>query len=180
MVALSTLITPSSTGATIEAPDGQCMAVAYTVDWYGRHISLVENGTIQFGTSLRIQSDCPGSFDVIIDMSAPTTIPQGGFWFGNVSTLTSTIEIRGEGWGIVWSNLTFWGHSQFAEMMTLYSEQPEPEGEFMLLAELRSHEFIVAAVTVVVAWLVSIAGIDRLAKFFIERRAGVEITEGGQ
>ncbi len=170
--------TPPASAATIRAPDGDiCITVAYVIDHQGHHISMISNGTIQFGTELYVESDC-GRFNVSIDGQQPVEV-EGGLYINNISASTRTIDIGGDGWQLNYTNLQFWPTMAFNDAINYWVNQPSPEGEYWTLQELRGHDFWVGFATVLVSLIVSLSIVNTLARRFVEREIGKEITEGG-
>lgn len=178
LVVVSTLVTPPASAAIIVTPDERCMVVGYAVGHNRNHISMIDNNTIQFGTSVVIESDCVGGFNVSLDGGVANFVPEGGVWFSNVSALTRSITVQGDQWSINWSGLSFWGGGHLDSIMTQYVEQQTPRGEYWTLADIRSHDFMVGLVTVLIALVVSLGFVNKLTKFYVERQVGTEITEG--
>lgn len=167
-----------SAAAMVETPDGVCIVNAYVPTSNGDHISQVGNGTIQFGTKLFIETDCPGGYTATLNDEIHIDVAAGGVFYQNVSSDTRSLHLEGEGWNVTFVHLQFWPDQMYSEMLVYYMDQPTPEGEFWTLSDMRSHEFFVAAATVVVSWLVSMMLVDRASRWVIERQSGKEITEG--
>jgi hypothetical protein len=172
-------LSPTVAGATVRATDGDnCMIVAFTSDGHGQHHSLIQSGSVQFGTQLSIETDCPGAFNLTITSpekppaiievnSMMLTIPIGAD--------TNAIMLAGDGWNITYDSLTFYDTGTFHEMVLSYDEQPIQDGDYWTLSNLRSHEVWVSLVAIVLTWVGTITVCHQIARWWVERHLVEEV-----
>ena len=172
-------LSPSVAGATVRATDGDnCMIVAYTSDGHGQHHSLIQSGSVQFGTQLSVETDCSGGYNLSISNgiekelslevnSLTLVIP--------IQADTKTITMAGDGWNITYDSLTFYDTGTFNEMVEIYYEQPIPDGDYWSMANLRSHEIWVSLVAITLTWLGTITVLHQVARWYVERRLVEEV-----
>ena len=171
-------LSPTVAGATVRAQDGDyCMIVAYTSDGHGQHHSLIQSGSIQFGTQLSIETDCSDGYNLTLngreypsqfEINSPfVTMPIGAD--------TTSITLDGDGWNITYDSLTFYDTGTFTNMIGVYDEQAIPEGEYWSLSNLRSHEIWVSMVAITLTWLGTITVLHQVAKWYVERRLVEEV-----
>ena len=172
-------LSPSVAGATVRATDGDnCMIVAYTSDGHGQHHSLIQSGSVQFGTQLTVETDCSGGYNLSIsngikkELSLEIISP---FMILPIGADTTSITLDGDGWNITYDSLTFYDTGTFNEMVLIYDEQPIPEGEYWSLSNLRSHEIWVSMVAITLTWLGTITVLHQVAKWYVERRLVEEV-----
>ena len=172
-------LSPSVAGATVRATDGDnCMIVAYTSDGHGQHHSLIQSGSVQFGTQLTVETDCSGGYNLSIsngikkELSLEIISP---FMILPIGADTTSITLDGDGWNITYDSLTFYDTGTFNEMVLIYDEQPIPEGEYWSLSNLRSHEIWVSLVAITLTWLGTITVLHQVAKWYVERRLVEEV-----
>jgi len=178
VVAVLGLITlsPPASAATVEAPDGEpCLVLAFTDDGRGLHYSMLGDGTVQFGTELWVESDCPGGFNLTVG-GGIHLVSEGGPILVNVPLTTRTVVVEGEGWNLTYENLQFYPTGTYGEVMEAYGDQPIPAGDYWTLGDLRSHEVWVALVSIVLTWLGTIAVLHRVARWWVERRLVEEVV----
>ena len=152
----------------------ECMAVAFVLDTKGHHISMISNSTVQFGTDLIIESDC-GPFNVTY--SGVTFSSDGGYYSDTIDHANREILIQGDGWELNYTNLRFYPTSNYDDIVGYWDNLPPPDGDYMTENEKRTHEFFVALVSVVLAWIVSLMVVDRITGAIIERQTGREVID---
>ena len=166
---------PTSHAATIRATD-PCIVNGYVPE--ANHVSQLANNSIMFGTMLCIETDC-GAYTISIDDKPPLRVENNQQLVLNVSENTRNILVEfDDGHNMTWVNLQFWPSNMYSGLMSEYQNNLfDDDGEFISNKELRTHDFFVALVTVIITWLVSLMIVDRITGHVIERMVGREVVD---
>ncbi len=166
---------PTVEAATIRATD-PCIINGYVPE--ANHVSQLANNSIIFGTMLFIETDC-GAYNITIDEQPALRVENNQQLILNVSQESRNILVEFDGgYNMTWVNLQFWPSNMYSGFMDDYNSQLfENEGDFMTKDDIRSRDFWVALVTVVLAWIISLMVVDRITGAIIERQTGREVID---
>lgn len=158
----------TATASSVETPrdPDMCLLDAWTTDGTGAHLSKIANRSLMIGLRVSVQTDCVGGFDLSVDGVFLTHIDEGGRFDFPVTTQTHTITFNGTNSTVRYESLTFYPGGMLSGAVEAYEAglAEQPPGDYYTTGAVRWHEAFVAIISVILAWVVSILILDRLAE----------------
>ena len=165
---VATALPSTVAGAT---PEG-CISYAYAADYGSGHYSLIRNGSLLVGSLIISESDC-GPFVLVVD---GVTVGGGdSIVSATIPLSSSSVSMVGDDWRADWVNLSFMAGSDFVAAISLYEETAPPGALWLTPSEVSSREVWVAVGTAFILWVLVVAALDRVIRYWMETRFCEEV-----